>query len=99
MLRRVRRPVSAQVAVGVARHEEDHHFGMQWGQTVGQLRAAHLGHHHIGHHEVDGPRVLFTEQQSLASVPGLYDVVAVQAEKSAQQSPERLFIFHHQNGF
>ena len=72
---------------------------MQWGQAVGQLLAAHLGHHHIGDHEVDGPRVPLTDQQGLAPVPGLHNVIPIEAKKPNQQSPECVFIFHHQNGF
>ena len=63
-------------APGVARNVEDAHLGPQGREALGQLAAAHAGHHHVGEQQMDLGLVLLADEEGLAAVLRVEDVVA-----------------------
>src|SRR5262245_64557429 len=56
------------------------------GQPVGQLPAAHPGHHHVTHQEVDRTRVLLGDPNRLWSVPRFQNRVATRLQDKDRKS-------------
>ena len=78
--------------VGVAGHEDWLDF-----EPLGQLLAAHAGHHHVGEQEVDLAGVRVPGVERARAVGGLEHVVALAREDAAGEAPDGRLVLDHED--
>ena len=88
-----------QRVVRTSRHEKDLKILPPRKQRLSQLRPVHSRHHYIGDYQVNCPGMPFANVESGRRRAHLKHGVPTPLQADSCQSPDRVVVFHQQNGF